>query len=133
MKRSLTSVAISLARDNLPGLVSYSVSNTINKTWKKNEWKRSCKSRKGSNLFVSNEGMNDIIKIIKSLENSDVLIDGVTETVKYETKKQGDRFLGALVAPLADLLGQLVISSVVKGISERGIRKARKRYMDKNF
>ena len=84
-------------------------------------------------MFVSNEGMNDIIKIIKSLENSDVLIDGVTETVKYETIKQGDRFLGALVAPLADLLGQLVISSVVKDISERGIRKARKRYMDKNF
>ena len=28
--------------------------------------------------------MNDIIKIVKSLEDSSVLIDGVTETVKYE-------------------------------------------------
>ena len=31
--------------------------------------------------------MNDIIKIVKSLEDSDVLIDGVTETVKHEIKK----------------------------------------------
>ena len=32
--------------------------------------------------------MNEDIKIIKSLENSGVLIDGVTETVKREVKKQ---------------------------------------------
>ena len=31
--------------------------------------------------------MNDIIKIIKSLDDSDVLIDGVTDTVKDEIKK----------------------------------------------
>ena len=32
--------------------------------------------------------MNNIIKIIKSLEDSSVLIDGVAETVKHEIKKQ---------------------------------------------
>ena len=32
--------------------------------------------------------MNDIIKIIKSLEDSSVLINGVTETVKHEIKKR---------------------------------------------
>ena len=42
---------------------------------------------KGFTLFISNEDMNDIIKIIKSLEDSNVLIDGITETVKHETKK----------------------------------------------
>ena len=31
--------------------------------------------------------MNDIIKIIKSLEDSGVLIDGVTETVKHEKRR----------------------------------------------
>ena len=31
--------------------------------------------------------MNDIIKIIKSLQDSNVLIDGITETVKHEIKK----------------------------------------------
>ena len=35
--------------------------------------------------------MNDIIKIIKSLEDSAVLIDGVTETVKHEIKKKTRR------------------------------------------
>ena len=37
--------------------------------------------------------MNDIIKTIKSLEDSDVLIDGVTETVKYEIKNKKVVFL----------------------------------------
>ena len=38
--------------------------------------------------------MNDIIKVIKSLEDSNVLIDGITETVKNEIKnKETDFFL----------------------------------------
>ena len=37
--------------------------------------------------------MNDIIRIIKSLEDSGILIDGVTETVQHETKKLEGRFL----------------------------------------
>ena len=35
-------------------------------------------------LFILNEDMNEIIKIIKSLQDSGVLIDGVSETVKLE-------------------------------------------------
>ena len=45
--------------------------------------------------------MNKFIKTIKSLEKSGVLIDGVTEKVKHEIKKQEGGFLGALLAPLA--------------------------------
>ena len=63
--------------------------------------------------------MNGIIKIIKSLEDSGVLIDGVTETVKHEIKKQKSGFLGALLAPLAASLVQPLISSVLKGITGR--------------
>ena len=77
--------------------------------------------------------MNDIIKIIKLLEELGVLIDGVTETVKHEIKKQEGRFLGALLAPLVASAVKPVISSVVKGISGRGIRRAGRGYMDKNF
>ena len=52
---------------------------------KGSKWKRRCKKvGKGLPLFISNEDMNDIIKIIKTLEDSSVLIDGVTETVKHE-------------------------------------------------
>ena len=39
-----------------------------------------------------NEDLNDIAKIIKSLEDSGVLIDGVNETVKHEIEKQEGRF-----------------------------------------
>ena len=77
--------------------------------------------------------MNDTIKITKSLEGSGVLIDGITETVKDEMKKQKGGFLGALLAPLAASLVQAVISLVVKGISGRGVRRAGRGYMDENF
>ena len=76
--------------------------------------------------------MNDIIKIINSLEDSCVLID-VAETVKYEIRKQESGFLGALLAPLATSLVQPVISSVVKGITRRGVRRVGRKYMNKNF
>ena len=77
--------------------------------------------------------MNDIIKIIKSLEDSVILIDGVTETVKHEIEKQEGGFLEGFLAPLVASLVQLVISSVVKGVSGRGVRRAERRYMDKNL
>ena len=77
--------------------------------------------------------MNDIIKIIKSLEDLGVLIDGITETIKHETKKQEGRFLGALLAPQAASLVQPVISSVVKGIRERGVGRVGIGYIDKQF
>ena len=64
--------------------------------------------------------MNDIIEIIKSLEDSGVLIDGVTKTVKH-------------LALLAASLVQPVISSLVKGISVWGVIRSGKGYVDKNF
>ena len=58
--------------------------------------------------------MNYIIKIIKSLGDSAVLIDGVTDTVKYEIENQEGGFPPVLLAPLVTSLVQQVISSVVK-------------------
>ena len=77
--------------------------------------------------------MNDIIKIIKSLKDSGVLIDGVTEIVKHEIKKQEIGFIGALLPPLAASMVQPVIFSVVKDINGRGVRRAGRECMDKNF
>ena len=99
--------------------------------WKKISEKGAARAGKGFTLSISNEDMNDIIKIIKSLEDSGVLIDGVTETVKHEIEKQEDEFRGALLAPLAVLIVQPVFSLVVKGISRRGVRRAGRRYMNK--
>ena len=88
-KKSLRNVAIPLVGDNLSTLASSLTCNAQNKFEKKNKWKRSCASKNRIYIFLSNEDMNDIIKIIKLLEDSNVLIDGITETVKYEIKKQG--------------------------------------------
>ena len=77
--------------------------------------------------------MNDVVKIIKSLEDLGVLIDGVTKTVKHEIEKPEGGFLGALLAPLASSLVQPVISSVVKSISWRGVTREGRGYMDKKF
>ena len=88
------------------------------------------RAEKRFTLFISNEDVNDIIKVIKSLEASRALIDGVTETVKHEIRKQEGGFLGALLAPFATLLEQPVISSVAKSITPR---RAGGRYMIKKF
>ena len=139
-KKALANIAIPLARDNLPGVVGNLTSNSINKFVEKKKWKKIGKKIRGAvragkvfTLFISNEDMNDVIKIIKSLEDSGVLIDGVTETVKREIKKEVSGFHGALLAPLPASLVQPVISSVVKGISGRGVRRAGRKYMVRNF
>ena len=45
--------------------------------------------------------MGDIIRIVKSLEDSVLLIDGASETVKYKIKKQEGRLFGAMMTPMA--------------------------------
>ena len=44
-------------------------------------------------LIISNKEMNDIMKTVKSLEESGLLIKGVSETVKNEAKEQRGGFL----------------------------------------
>ena len=118
----LPDLATPLTIDDLPELVSNLDSNAINKFERKIVeypfWMKI--------LFI-------LTKSQKSLEDSVVLIYGVTGTVKHEIKKQEDRFLGVLLAPLAASLVQPVISSIVKTISGRGVTRARRRYWDKNF
>ena len=38
-------------------------------------------------LIISNEEMNDIMKIVQALEDSNILLKGVTKTIKNETKE----------------------------------------------
>ena len=109
-KKTLTNVAIPLARNNLPRLVSNLTSSAINKFDRKISGKGAVRAGKGFTLLISHENMNDIIKIIKSLEDSGVLIDRVAETIKDEIKRQEGGFLGVLLAPLVASLVQPVIS-----------------------
>ena len=60
-------------------------------------------------LIISNEEMNDIMKIIQSLEDSNILLKGVTKTIEKETKEQKGGFLSMLLGTLgASLLGNLL-------------------------
>ena len=71
-----------------------------------------------------NEDIDDVIKIVKFLEDSGVLIDGVTEAVKHEVKNLEGGFLAALLAPLAALVIKPVISSGIEGITGRRVMRA---------
>ena len=62
-------------------------SNAINKSERKISGKGAVRAGERFTLFILNEDMNYIIKIIKSLEDSNILIDGIAETVKHEMKK----------------------------------------------
>ena len=63
--------------------------------------------------------MEDIIKIVKSLEDSGLLLKGVTETVQNELKEQKEGFLSMLLRTLgASWLGNI--------LTDRGIYRAAK-------
>ena len=73
----------------------------------------------GVKLIIEQEDMNDIMKIIEALENSGILLKGVTKTIKNETKEPRGGFLGMLLGTLgASLLGNLLTGG--KGIMRAG-------------
>ena len=92
-KKAPTNIAIPLARENLPGLESNLASNAIDNFERKISRKGAVRGGKEFILFIFSEDMGDIIKIIKSLEDSGVLIDRVTETVKHKIKNSRVDFL----------------------------------------
>ena len=64
-------------------------------------------------LIISNDEMDDIIKFIEALENSGVLLEGVTKTIQNEAKEQRGGFLSMLLCTLgAFLLGDILSKSL---------------------
>ena len=73
----------------------------------------------GIKLIIEEEDMKDIMKIMEALENSGILLTGVSKTIENETKEQGGRFLSMLLGTLgASLLGNLLTGG--KGIMRAG-------------
>ena len=69
----------------------------------------------------TNDEMDDILKIIKSLEDSGVLLKGVSETIQHEAKEQR----GGLLSMLLGTLGASLLADVVsKSLSGRGVIRA---------
>ena len=68
-------------------------------------------------LIISNDEIEDIIKIVKSLKDSGLLLKGVSETVQIEVKEQNGGFLSML-------LGTLDASILGNTLTGRGINRA---------
>ena len=79
----------------------------------------------GIKLIIEEEDMKDIMKIIEALENTGILLKGVSKTNENETKEQRGGFLSMLLGTLgASLLGNLLTGG--KGImrADDGILRA---------
>ena len=64
---------------------------------------------RNTTLIISNGEMNGIMIIIKSLKENDLLIKGVSETIKNEAKEQKGGFLSIFLGTLgASFLGNLL-------------------------
>ena len=73
----------------------------------------------GVKLIIEQEDMKDITKIIEALENSGILLKGLSKTIENETKEQRGGFLSMLLGTLgASLLGNLLTGG--KGIMRAG-------------
>ena len=72
----------------------------------------------GVKIIIEEEDMNDIIKIIEALENSGILLKGVSKTIENETKEQKGGSLNMLLGTLGEsLLGNLLTG---KGMMRAG-------------
>ena len=74
-------------------------------------------------LVISNEEMNNTMKMVKLLEVSGLLIKGISKTIKNKAKEQKGGFLGMLLGTLeASLLGNLLTGKVLNSASKGTIR-----------
>ena len=88
-------------------------------------------SGNAATLIISNNEIEGIIKIVKSLENSDLFLKGVTETVQNEVKEQKGGFLSMLLGTLgASLLGNFLTGKGVNRADEGVLRAGYDNKMD---
>ena len=82
-------------------------------------------------LIIRNKDMEYLIKIIKSLEDSGLLLKGVTESVQNEVKEQKGGFLSMLLGTLgASLLGNLLTGKRIHRAGEGIVRAGEGNNMD---
>ena len=84
--------------------------------------------------IISNEEMNDIMKIVQALEDANILVKGIPKIIKNQTKEQKGGFLSMLLVTLgASLIRNLLAEKGIvtagsgnknrKGIVRAGTRK----------
>ena len=112
----LMKVAMPLAKNGLAPLGISAAMSAIDENIKKKMFGSGT-----TTLIISNDEIDDILKIVKSLEDSNVLLKGVSETTQHEAKEQRGGFLSMLLGTLgASLLGDILS----KGLSGKGVIRA---------
>ena len=86
-------------------------------------------------LIISNDEIEDIVKIVKSLEDSGLLLKGLTETIQNEVKEEKGEFLSMLLGTLgSSLLGNLLTGKGVNWAGKsKGINRAGERIVRAGF
>ena len=69
-------------------------------------------------FIISNKEMNDIMRIVQFIQDSNVLLKGVTKTIKSKTKEQKGGFLSTLLGILGTSLLENILAG--KGIARAG-------------
>ena len=117
MKNVLTSLAKS-ALIPLGLMARASAENATIQNKMCRSWMHSLYLVKQAILIISNEEIYYIMKIVKSLEESSLLLKGVSETIENEVKEQRSGFLSILVGTLAASLFENMLAS--KGVIRAG-------------
>ena len=81
-------------------------------------------------LIISNDEMDDILKIVKSLEDSGILLKGVSETMQNEAKEERGGILSMLLGTLG---GSLFGDILSKGLSGKGVIRAGERTISAGY
>ena len=103
-------LAVALAKNILDPLGVTAAASAIDAGFPKNNnntWK--------ATLIISNEEMDDILMIVQTLEDSNILLKGVTKTIENETKEQKGGFLGMLLGTLGASLLRNMLTEIKKG------------------
>ena len=111
-------VALPLAKNVLASLGLAAAMSAIDGSIQKKVHGSGATKGAGVKLIIEQDDMKDM-KIIKALENSSILLKGVSKAIKNETKEQKGGFLSMLLGTLgASLLGNLLTGG--KGIMRAG-------------
>ena len=112
---SIKKVAVPWAKNILAPLVITAAASATDEEKKKK--KKKIHGSATTTLIIPNKEMNDIMEIVQALEDSNILLKGVTKTIKNETKEKKVGFLSKLFGTLgASVLGNI--------LAEKGIVRA---------
>ena len=108
-------VAIPLAKNVLAPLGTTAAASAIDA-----EIQKKIHGSGTTTLIISNQEMNDIMKIVQALEYSNIFLKGVTKTIKNETQKKKQK--GGFLSMLLGTLGATLLRNLLtrKGIVRAG-------------